>query len=166
MFLERHESRKKGLFGMNSGTASSARTQDDLIKAAGGILWRGGPQGDELAVIYRGRHKDWTLPKGKLDPGESWEEAALREIREETGCNAELIHFADALFYMVKDRPKVVLYWHMRLIGEPAFQPSEEVEKLAWMRLPEALEILSYSAEKEMLETCGHFRGKPRPQSG
>lgn len=146
---------------MSSEPTNSAPPQEELIKAAGGILWRSGPQGNEIAVIYRGRHQDWTLPKGKLDPGESWEEAALREIREETGCSAELLRFADALFYMVKGRPKVVLYWHMRLVGEPAFEPSEEVEKLVWLPVADALQRLSYSAEKEMLETQGNFRGNP-----
>ena len=64
------------------------------IKAAGGVVCRRGAGGIEVAVVHRPRRDDWSLPKGKLDPGESWEAAALREVHEEIGlrCRLSLIH--------------------------------------------------------------------------
>ena len=59
----------------------------DLIEAAGGVVVRDG----QVALVHRPRYDDWTLPKGKLDPGESFEEAALREVEEETGLRAHLV---------------------------------------------------------------------------
>ena len=60
------------------------------VKAAGGVVWRRGDAGLELAVVHRPRYDDWSLPKGKLDPGETWEEAALREVEEEIGLRCRL----------------------------------------------------------------------------
>ena len=78
-------------------------------------MWRTGPTGTaELAVIHRPKYDDWSLPKGKLKPGEGFREAALREVEEETGCRARLLLFAGITFYFVSRRPKVVLFWHMR----------------------------------------------------
>ena len=58
------------------------------------------------------------MPKGKLDPGESWQETALREVLEETACRAEIERFAGGTIYTVKGRPKVVLFWHMAVSEE------------------------------------------------
>ena len=61
------------------------------VKASGGVVWRRAPGGaPELVVVHRPRYDDWSLPKGKLDPGETWEEAALREVEEEVGLRCRL----------------------------------------------------------------------------
>ncbi len=60
------------------------------VKAAGGVVWRRGAGGIEVAVCHRPHREDWSLPKGKLDPGETWEEAALREVEEEIGFTCTL----------------------------------------------------------------------------
>ena len=104
-----------------------------LIRAAGGILWRSTAQGPQLAVVHRTRQGDWTLPKGKLEPGERWEEAALREVREETGYFAELASFATLSFYTSRRGPKLVLYWHMVAAGESAPPDVSEVDEVAWL---------------------------------
>src|SRR4051812_49902900 len=60
------------------------------VKASGGVVWRRGERGVEVVVVHRPRYDDWSLPKGKLDPGEGWEQAALREVEEEVGLRCRL----------------------------------------------------------------------------
>jgi 8-oxo-dGTP diphosphatase len=61
------------------------------VKAAGGVVWRAGAGGaPEFVAVHRPRYDDWSLPKGKLDPGETWEQAALREVEEEVGLRCTL----------------------------------------------------------------------------
>ena len=85
------------------------------VKAAGGVVWRRGPGGIEVAVVHRPHHSDWSLPKGKLDPGESWEAAAVREVEEETGLRCELGRLVGETTYRDnKDRLKLVRFWAMR----------------------------------------------------
>jgi 8-oxo-dGTP pyrophosphatase MutT (NUDIX family) len=123
----------------------------ELIRAAGGLLWRPVQSGYEIAVIRRQRYGDWTLPKGKLDPGEDWTAAALREVREETGFAAKLLGFAGALTYATDKGPKVVRYWHMLPRGEPG--PVEnEVAELVWLPIADARERLDYDLERGILE--------------
>jgi len=123
----------------------------EVIRAAGGLVWRAAGSSHEIAVIRREKYQDWTLPKGKLDPGESWEEAALREVREETGCKAELLSFAGAVSYPTEKGPKVVRYWHMMLVGTPGKIENEVVE-LLWLPVAEARERLDYDLERAVLE--------------
>ena len=128
------------------------RTQTGVIEAAGGLLWRKTAIGRQLAIIHRPSHNDWTLPKGKREPGESWQETALREVFEETGCHAELGKFAGSLAYLVDDIPKVVLFWHMHLLNGGPFTPNAEVDNLLWVSLAQALEVISYPDEITLLE--------------
>jgi 8-oxo-dGTP diphosphatase len=120
----------------------------EQIEAAGGVVVRDG----QVAVIHRPKYDDWTLPKGKLDPGEDFEEAALREVREETGLRCELgrelpsTHYEDS-----KGRPKVVRYWQMEPeSGE--FQPNDEVDELRWLSPAEASELLTFDRDRELVD--------------
>lgn len=124
----------------------------DLVRAAGGIVWRD-PSRRELAVIYRDRYEpdECCLPKGKLDPGEGWEEAAVREVLEETGCEAEIAGFAGLLHYQVGKSPKVVVYFDMLAVSEGAFVPSGEVTRMAWLTPRQALGELAHEGEREVL---------------
>ena len=122
----------------------------DQVKAAGGVLVRDG----RVALVHRPEYDDWTLPKGKLDPGEGFEEAALREVEEETGLRCELgaelprTHYEDS-----KGRPKVVRYWQMTPVsGE--FEPNEEVDELRWLTPAEAAELLTYERDREVVEAA------------
>ena len=124
-------------------------THLQVIEAAGGIVWRRG--GAELAVIHRPKHQDWSLPKGKRDAGESWQETALREVHEETACRAEIERFASGTIYTVKGRPKVVLFWHMTVLEEAPFEPNEEVDRLEWLTPEAAIERLDYDSERLLL---------------
>ena len=110
------------------------------ILAAGGVLWRETDAGREVALIYRERWGgEWSLPKGKLEKGESFETAALREVLEETGCRAAIVDFLAAVDYRVKDKPKVVLFYEMRLIEERPFAASDEIQALEWLHPEGAL---------------------------
>ena len=86
------------------------------VKASGGVVWRRGAHGEgvELVVVHRPRYDDWSLPKGKLDPGETWEQAALREVDEEVGLRCRLGEELPAVSYTDhKGRAKAVRYWLM-----------------------------------------------------
>lgn len=123
----------------------------NIIEAAGGVVWRDGPRGRELALIHRPRYNDWSLPKGHREPSEAWAEAAVREVFEETGCQVELGEFAGTTNYLVKGIPKIVLYWHMELVQEPHYRPNEETDQLIWLTIPEAWPLLTYPGERMLL---------------
>ena len=125
----------------------------DLIRAAGGVLFRSSRRGpDKVAVVYREARGDWTFPKGKLDEGESFEEAALREVVEETGITAKIRRFIGSTNYTHrKGRPKIVAYYLMESIsGE--FTPNEEVDELRWVTLDEAFELLTWDRDQELID--------------
>jgi 8-oxo-dGTP pyrophosphatase MutT (NUDIX family) len=121
------------------------------VKASGGVVWRRGDRGIEVALVHRPRYDDWSFPKGKLDPGESWEDAALREVEEEIGLRCRLGHELPATSYRDnKGRAKVVRYWMMEpLDGE--FVPSDEVDEVRWLTPADAQRLLSYDHDRELL---------------
>lgn len=122
-----------------------------VIRAAGGLVWWRGPNGLQLALVHRPKYDDWSLPKGKLEPGESWMQAALREVWEETGCEVRIAGFAGTTSYLVGGRAKVVLFWNMERIGDCNFVPAKEVDRLLWLSRPRALEMLDHPAERDLL---------------
>jgi 8-oxo-dGTP diphosphatase len=126
--------------------------EEAVVMAAGGLLVRDVGGGRRLAVIHRARHGDWTLPKGKVDPGETLQQAALREVLEETGWPARLTAFAGAFGYMAKGAPKIVAFWMMEPAGEGAFAPSEEVAELVWLAPEEAVGRLDHGPEREIVQ--------------
>lgn len=124
------------------------------IEAAGGVVLRRGEEETEVAVVHRPRYDDWSFPKGKLDPGETFEEAALREVREETGLVCRLgpelafAHYDDS-----KGRPKLVRYWLMAVIDDPGFVPNDEVDELRWLTPAEANDLLTYSRDRKLVRS-------------
>ena len=117
------------------------------VKASGGVVARAG----WVALVHRPRYDDWSFPKGKLDPGETWEQAALREVEEEIGLRCRLGDELPFTSYRdPKGRAKVVRYWRMEpLDGE--FVPSEEVDEVRWLAPAEAEQLLSYAHDRELL---------------
>jgi 8-oxo-(d)GTP phosphatase len=107
------------------------------IEAAGGLLWRPGESGTEVALVHRPKYDDWSLPKGKLEPGEHPLAAALREVEEEAGARSVPGRPLGKARYAVDGRPKRVQYWSLRWAGG-AFRPSSEVDQIEWLPVEKA----------------------------
>jgi 8-oxo-dGTP diphosphatase len=123
----------------------------DEIRAAGGLVVRDG----QILVVHRPRYSDWSLPKGKLDPGETWEEAAVREVEEEAGVRCRLVRELPDVTYEHKGRPKRVRYWLMELtVDPPGFEPNDEVDEVRWVSPADAFELLSYERDRELLRNA------------
>jgi 8-oxo-dGTP diphosphatase len=124
------------------------KPEDAEVLAAGGLVVR---DGTDIAVVHRPRYDDWSLPKGKLDEGEGFEDAALREVEEETGLTCRITGtLGDTSYNDRKDRPKLVRYFRMEPeSGE--FAPNDEVDELRWLPAAEALELLSYDFDRELV---------------
>jgi 8-oxo-dGTP pyrophosphatase MutT (NUDIX family)/phosphohistidine phosphatase SixA len=141
------------------GAALAEELKRGPIQAAGGVVWRvnSGENGAEVevAIIHRPRYDDWSIPKGKLAPGESAIEGGLREVWEETGYRVQAGHSLGEIRYLKKSgghtREKVVHFWAMRATGG-SFSPSREVDELRWMKLDEARELVTRATDIEVLE--------------
>lgn len=124
----------------------------DLIRAAGGVVRRFVPGGVEVACIYRESRGDWTFPKGKLDPGEGFEEAALREVREEIGYHCVIERFVGTTNYTHRrGRPKIVAYYLMG-VERGGFTPTEEVDDLVWLGLDQVRTHLTWERDRELFD--------------
>jgi len=123
----------------------------DVIEAAGGLLWQETHEGCKIAIIHRPKYDDWTLPKGKREVGETWQETALREVYEETGYHATTEKFAGGIIYQVNNVPKVVLFWNMKILNNQNFTPNNEIDQCKWVLVKDAYIILSYENERKLL---------------
>ena len=123
-----------------------------VIRAAGGVVCRSTRSGEtEIAVIHRPQYDDWTLPKGKIEPDESPEDCALREVREETGLRCGLMRPLGCTAYVDRrGRDKVACYWVMEVRGG-RFRPGIEVDKLQWLSVDDAIKRLTYGRDKTLL---------------
>jgi 8-oxo-dGTP pyrophosphatase MutT (NUDIX family) len=124
------------------------------VRAAGGLVVRDGEGGPEVAVVHRPKYDDWSLPKGKLDPGETWEVAALREVAEETGVRCELEReLTPARYRDGRGRDKLVRWWLMRPIGDDGFTPGREIDELRWLAPNDAVAQLDYEHDRELVRS-------------
>ncbi len=124
------------------------------VRAAGGVLYRDGypDSGPEFLLVHRNRYHDWSLPKGKLDRRETYEEAALREIREETGIKCDQGEYLGAITYETqRSRLKVVKYW-LAKAKKGRFTPNKEVDKIEWVGLHGAMALLTYNRDARLVE--------------
>ena len=135
-----------------------------VVRAAGGVVWRERSGPPTVAVIHRPRRGDWSLPKGKLRSGESWQAAALREIEEETGWEARIVGFAGARLLVDRDVPKLVVYWHMQAVREVALDEGGEVDEVAWLSPAEALARLDHGSDRMLLLRA--IASSPRRRAG
>ena len=129
-----------------------AVASNKAVLAAGAVLWRhnGDPSAPEEAIIHRPRYDDWSLPKGKVDPGETEPVTAVREIHEETGYVSVLGRRLAAVSYPVEQGIKKVRYWAARNL-EGEFNPNAEVDELKWLPVAEALKHLEYPHDRKVL---------------
>lgn len=130
------------------------------VIAAGAVLWRPDPDTGLpcIAVIHRPRYDDWSLPKGKVDPGENEPVAAVREIWEETGQRAYLGRRLTEVTYPIPEGTKVVHYWAARAAGGD-FIPGDEVDRLEWLSPADAAARLTYPHDRDVLAIFGEHPG-------
>ena len=122
------------------------------VRAAGGVVVRAVANGAEVAVVHRPKYDDWSLPKGKLEAGESWQEAALREVAEETGARCELGRELSSNRYKdPKGRDKLVRWWLMRPL-EGEFVPTSEIDELRWLEFEDAAALLDHEHDRTLLD--------------
>jgi 8-oxo-dGTP diphosphatase len=123
-----------------------------IVYAAGAVLWRPACENAalEISVIHRPRYNDWSLPKGKVDPGETAPVAAVREVFEETGHHCALGRRLVAVSYPIEQGDKKVYYWAARSTGGE-FAPGKEVDELVWLPVAEAMKKLDYEQDRKVL---------------
>jgi 8-oxo-dGTP diphosphatase len=127
----------------------------EIVRAAGGIVWRPKRRAVEIALVHRPAYDDWSFPKGKLHDGETEAEAALREVEEETGLRCNLGPELGLLSYTDhKGRPKTVRYWEMTVAGGQ-LAPANEVDDARWVPLEEARSMLTYDHDRDVLRRFG-----------
>jgi 8-oxo-(d)GTP phosphatase len=114
------------------------------------VVWRSAAGTVEIALVHRPRYDDWSLPKGKLDPGESTRVAAWREVREETGARVALGRYLTRTRYLVGVDRKVVDYFAARYVSG-SFAPSDEVDELRWLPVSAAHGLLSHDHDRAVL---------------
>jgi 8-oxo-dGTP diphosphatase len=127
--------------------------ETDVVRAAGGVVTRSGANGPEILLVHRPKYDDWTLPKGKAEPGESDEDCALREVEEETGLACDLGDEVAAVEYEdAAGRPKRVRYFAMTPPEGVDASPQNEVDAVRWLTREQALEALSYGRDRQVIE--------------
>jgi 8-oxo-dGTP diphosphatase len=123
-----------------------------VVRAAGGLVCRIAENDTvEVVLVHRPAYDDWAFPKGKLHSGESDEDAALREVEEETGLRCRLDQeLATTTYHDSRGRPKSVRYWQMTQVGG-ALTPANEVDVARWVPIADAPAWLSYPRDVELL---------------
>ena len=132
-----------------------------MILAAGAVLWRRAGDEPEIALVHRPRYDDWSLPKGKLDRGETPPFAAVREVAEETGMRSRLGPLLGEVHYEVAEGPKTVRYWAAEA-RDGEFTANHETDELCWRGPDEAAGLLSYRHDLDVLR---RFRESGPPDS-
>jgi len=139
------------------------------VLAAGAVCWRETKRGVEILLVYRAQHRDTSLPKGKVDPGETLPETAVREIAEETGLVVALGPPLGVVEYQLPNgRDKVVYYWAAEVaelaIANSTFAANDEIESLHWMSPADARAALSYPHDVDIVDRFAelHAQGRAR----
>jgi 8-oxo-dGTP pyrophosphatase MutT (NUDIX family) len=128
------------------------------VLAAGAVCWRVVDGKVQVLLVHRTQHKDVSLPKGKLDPGETLPETAVREIAEETGLNIALgAPLGRSVYPLPGGREKKVFYWAAEVddaaVASSTFTPNHEIADLEWASIARARKKVSYSHDQAILDT-------------
>lgn len=124
------------------------------VEAAGGVVIDERPSGIRILLVHRPAYDDWSLPKGKLEPGETARDAALREVREETGYKCKLLEKLPEVQYVDQlGRRKRVRYWIMHPI-KGSFKVNDEVDRIKWARPLKARQMLSYRRDANVVKNA------------
>jgi 8-oxo-dGTP diphosphatase len=123
------------------------------VRAAGGLVHRRGERGrDEILVVHRPAYDDWSFPKGKLENGEVEEDAAVREVEEETGLHCRLVRELTTMRYRDgQGRPKTVRYWLMEPVSG-TLAAANEVDDARFVLVDEARALLTYRRDVDLLD--------------
>ena len=127
------------------------------MRAAGGLVVREGPDGPEVAVVHRPRYDDWSLPKGKLESGESFKQGALREVEEETGLRCRIERELEPNEYRDGKGRRKEVRWFAMTPKKGHFEINDEVDELRWLPAPEAIEQVDYDHDKGLIATLLDF---------
>ena len=146
-------------------TVPDPTMSENIVYAAGGVLWRLVEGKLRILLIHRTQYRDVTLPKGKVDPGETLAETAVREIHEETGIRVSLgVPVGVSTYHMPSKRNKVVHYWAAEAtdaaIKASSFVPNKEIAALEWVSAKKARAKLSYPVDVEILDKFLEIRDK------
>ena len=122
--------------------------------AAGGVVSRRDREALLVAIVHRPKYLDWSIPKGKQDPGETLDQTALREVREETAVDCEL-----GMALGTREYPgKLVHYWEMKPRVEHRFVPSSEIDDLKWIPLEEVKTWLTHEQDRTLIDDFCRLR--------
>jgi 8-oxo-dGTP diphosphatase len=127
--------------------------------AAGGVVIDDSTSSRRVLLVHRPKYDDWSFPKGKVEPGETFEQAALREVREETGLECRIIRRLATLRYRYRTRrkgplrSKVVHYFLMEPVSKRIRVPGEEVDRAEWLDFDKATRKLTYAQDRELLDS-------------
>jgi ADP-ribose pyrophosphatase YjhB (NUDIX family) len=145
------------------------KTQDAIHQiSSGGVIFRTGAAGIGIALIrktLKGGKPIWCLPKGWVEPGESLEDAAVREVREETGLDGEILQKIGETsyqFYSKEDRARIdktVHFFLMNYRGGNTADHDDEVEAADWFPLEEAETLMAYPTEREIVRKARGLLG-------
>lgn len=134
-----------------TGSPDPPVERDELVRAAGVVVLRAAHSGDEVLTVHRPHRADWSLPKGKLEPGESVVAAAVRECDEETGYRVTLGARLPAIEYQALGKPKRVDYWVASIAQDEGFIPHDEIDEIRWVPVTEASTLLTYEHDARLV---------------
>jgi 8-oxo-dGTP diphosphatase len=134
---------------------SGGAETDEVVRAAGGVVLRGERALTEVLLVHRPRYDDWSLPKGKLHAGEDDVEAAVREVREETGiaCRPDG-EIGRTRYVDPRGRDKEVVYFRMSAERDEGFAPNNEVDDVRWVPVDDAPAVLTWSRDAEIVRAA------------